>query len=368
MARVSGKKASRKAIFWDEKIRAWQKTNLPQSTYCKLNGLSITAFSKWKKKLHPNLTARHPVYKLKSKYYKFTKIPDQKIETLIRCFLLGTPAKNAAQESGIKQNTIYKFYNDFRLALINGALSYPQLFFHAGPLLMLGPPTHLHGVMRVVGELLPAHKPNNKSAVLRSRRNIGAKDTKHLKSNLQVLTSVFLYYCLYKWTLEEAFSFRERGFRIFYKHVYAPNNNLNPDLKLDDKMLISLYREINNTSVARANWDYWATKNERKPFHEADAQFWTSLEIDREKRFIAHHNDWLKPLFKDFCWILKTHKISDKNQVRSSYWSEFFPTSEAVEQSRREHIKKRLKLFPKTKGPYTITELAMLGELEKENK
>ena len=367
MGKVSRKRASPKEVFWDEKIRAWQKTNLPQSTYCELNGLSITAFSKWRKRLHPKLTVRHPVYKSKSKYYKFTKISDQKIEALIKCFLCGVPAKEASEKTGIRQNTIYTIYNDFRLAFVTNALLYWKLFNGAGTFLMLGMPPNLGYILRLMETYLPAHKPNKRAATIRSRKNLGVENEGSLKSNLQLLTTILIYFSKCRLTLAEAENFRSDGYRAFYKYVYAPHNNLNPGVVIKQPQLDWLQEEAKEPIVMWSNWNYCVTTNNRKPIFPND--FWIATTKNKEvETNISEGSDWHRDMFRDFCWVLKHHKISEKHKVMSTYWDEFKPTWKETSRANIELIKERFRQSPKTKGQWTLSELVALGELQKEKK
>jgi len=46
----------KKEVFWQHHIDSWSKTALTQSQYCRENHLAQSDFSKWKKKLRPNIT------------------------------------------------------------------------------------------------------------------------------------------------------------------------------------------------------------------------------------------------------------------------------------------------------------------------
>ena len=346
-------------------IGEWQKMDISQAAYCVDKKLSITAFSKWKKKLHPNIKARHPVYRVRSKYYKFTKLPDEKIEALMKCFLKGMPAKQASEKTGIKQNSIYKFYNDFRLALVNGALVYPHLFFHTGVLLMLGAPPFLDNVIAATGNDMPAQKPNRRYAQLRYVKNMGWHEAKALKSNMQVLSALLIFYSTFKWELDEGVNYRNEAYRVFYKYSYATDRGLNPDIVVKPDLVETIAREIPKTIVARANWNSCYKGNERKSL--LSEEFWVPLFRNRKFRNVTDP-EWIKEMLKDFRWLLRRHKISEKHQVRSAYWDEIKPDLEKAHQSRMEQTKERLRIFPKKDGQWTLSELVAFGELQKEKK
>lgn len=316
------KSAPPTADFWEKHIRAWQQSQLTQRQYCSEQKISATAFSKWKKKLHPNLKAGKKKYKTRSKYYKFTKVSDSDIELLMQCFLQGKAARTAAEASGINQNSVYKFYNDFRMAIVDGALLYPHLFYGAGMLLLLGPPPDLRRIRELFRVHFPGYTPTSKTGLVRSRTHQDAKDSPNMKTNIQVLTLVLFYNAFHVWQEEEIFVFRKWGYVLFYHYIYAPEYGLNLNA-WNYEIHVKLLKEYHATTVARALWDYWA--NVRKHESYIKAEVWSVLYSDREVRLPSRDKEWLERMFGDFKWLLKKHRIGDKKMLRSNYWDEYAP-------------------------------------------
>ena len=343
----SGRKTtSAKEELWKKRIGEWRKTNLSQAAYCKLNNISISAFSKWKKRLHPKLGAHRIAYQAKSKYYKNSKVSDQKIEALIQCFFLGFSAKVASNRTGINQNTIYKYYNDFRLAFIDGAMTHPQLFSGAGMLLLLGPPHNLEWVKTFIGEHYPAHKCTNSKGEIHSRKKNEKDSLKavQLKQNIQVISATLVYFCKFKWSMEEVFLYRQLGFQLFYRFVYAPYTKKDPNL-WSDELMVELFGKVSNTQVARSNWDYWAMHTS-KDNGLIDIRWW--LVITKERDFLTPEiqKNWVQRMTADLCWILKQNKIGDPVRIRNTYWDEFFPDNSSVIEEKNKLIEKFQELFP----------------------
>ena len=343
------KKLVTKEQNWDLHIKAWQKSKLTQARYCQEHGLSQSDFSKWKKKLHPKLKAARPAYKTKSKYYKFTKVADKEIEFVMRCFLNGNPARIASERTGLNQNTIYKIYNDFRLAIIDGALNYPHLFYGGGMVLLLGPPANLDWIKSMMNRYFPGFKATTSQGKIRSRSKSANKDISTLKTNIQIITLVLFWHSFHEWSEEEIFVFRKWGYMLFYQYIYAPEHNLKPNEWSDD-IHRKLYGEYSGTVVARGLWDYWALVRNYEPFLPADT--WTMLFSDRKFRTPLDNKVWFDRMFSDFKWLLKKHRIGDDKTYRSTYWDEYYPPTEAtleVEQKLNEKFKA---MFPETFEKY----------------
>ena len=339
------KNPSAKAQIWDCHIKTWRKSKLTQARYCQEHGLSPSDFSKWKKKLHPALKAVRPAYKTKSKYYKFTKVPDMDIELIMSCFLKGKTARFASEKSGVNLNTIYKFYNDFRLAIIDGALNYPHLFFGGGMVLLLGPPANLDWVKSMMNRYFPGFKPTMTSGQIRSRTKGATNDVSTLKSNVQLLTLVLFWHSFHDWSEEEIFVFRKWGYMLFYQYIYAPEHNLKPNV-WSDEIHVKLYREFGGTVVARALWDYWAVKRNHESFLPADS--WTMLFSDREFRTPLNNKAWFDRMYSDFKWHLKKHRIGEKRNPRSAYWDEYYPSTKATIEVEKMLSEKFRAMFPES--------------------
>lgn len=337
------KKPHKTSEYWAGHIKAWKRGKMTQAQYCAANGLSKSAFSKWKNKLYPKLKGARKQYKTKSKYYKYTKLSDPQVESLLRSFLRGSPVEAAARKTSISKETVYKFYNDFRLAIVDGALAYPHLFFGAGMLLLLGPPANLDWIRNLVSSYFPGFRPTGMFGKIRSRTKDNPADTSNLKANIQVLTLVLFWHSFHKWSEEEIFVFRKWGYMLFFQYIYAPEHNLKPNV-WSDEIQMKLYREFGGTVVARALWDYWATKRNYDPFLPANS--WTLLHSDREFRTPLNNKVWFNQMFADFKWLLKKHRIGEKRTPRSTYWDEYSPSTKATLEVERTLSEKFKVMFP----------------------
>lgn len=316
---------------------------MTQAQYCAAHGLSKSAFSKWKNKLYPKLKGARKQYKTKSKYYKYTKLSDQQVESLLRSFLRGSPVEVAARKTSISKETVYKFYNDFRLAIVDGALAYPHLFFGAGMLLLLGPPANLDWIKNLVSSYFPGFRPTGMFGKIRSRTKANQDDTSNLKANIQVLTLVLFWHSFHTWRQEEIFLFRRWGYQLFYHHIYAPAKNLDP-LEWSDDRHRQLYGEVHASTAARAIWDFWATKHEYEPL--LTKEVWTVIHSDREFRTPINNKAWFDRMYGDFKWLLKVHRIGESAAVRNAYWDEFYPTTQETLDAEQAFQKRFESMFP----------------------
>ena len=315
--------------FWKGHIAAWKVGKLSQADYCALHNLSKSSFSKWKSKLHPKLKGARKRYVVKSRYYKFAKLPDEKIELLMRWFLRGIPVKKSAQYFGVSRDSAYKFYNDFRLAVIDGALLYPQLFFGVGPVLTLGPVSDMNYVLRYIGTVFPD---------VRNREYKYSKET-ILRSKIQIFYKTLLFNTFFKWDEGEVFLFRNMGFQIFYAFVYSAHHNLDSQ-DWNEQRLLQLANEFQLTHIARFNWEHWAEMREGVSFLPENN--WKAIYKDREMRL--PDDMWLKTMLGDLKWVMRKHKKHDTRNPRSSYWDEFYPNQSAIQKALQNLNEKALQI------------------------
>jgi len=322
-------KNSDKDQFWKDHIATWKAGKLSQADYCKQNNLSKSSFSKWKRKFYPKLKGARKHHVVKSRYYKFAKLPDDKIELLMQWFLIGIGAKKSSQYLGVSRDSVYKFYNDFRLAVIDGALLYPQLFFGVGPILTLGPISDMQYVFNYAKTVFPE---------LRKREyRISKKGI--VRSKIQVVYQLLIFNTLFKWTEGEVFLFRNMGFQFFYAFVYSAHHKLDGS-DWNEQRLKQLANEFQLTTVARFNWEHWAGAREMVSFLPENN--WIAIYKNRETR--VPDSTWMKTMFHDLKWVLRKHKRRDTRNPRSNYWDEFYPTSSTLQNALEKLNEKALKI------------------------
>lgn len=310
---------SSKTKFWEEHIKAWPKSGVSQADYCLKHKISVTAFSKWKLRFYPSWKHKNKIYKPKSKYYKFTKLSDETIEKLMLYFIVGISAKNSAEYSGISVKSVYNYYNDFRLALIDGALLYPQLFFGVGMILTLGPPHSPWKAINHIGRVFSNLKA----------RSFQSTEKGKLRSKIQIVYLMLLYNSLYQWEEGEIFLSRQTGYEIFYRFIYSKHYQLDSN-NWNEEIYLKLLREVTATTVARSNWDYWA--NKQNHVSVMSEKQWAAIYQNRKNRAISEEG-WINPMLHDLKWVMQKHRRKAQQAKLSNYWSEYIPDRDTVNQA-----------------------------------
>ena len=331
----NAKKDISKIKFWKNHIDLWCSSSFTQSLYCHKNGLSESVFSKWKKRLHPNLR-KNRRYKLKSKYYKFTKLSDRKLEALMSFFVIGASVKKTAETFKVSEKTIYRMNEYFRAAMLDGALNHPQLFFGAGMLVLFGPPNDIKSCLDIVRYIFP--NMVGREWNIEIEKNI-------IRNKIRIVQQMLVYYTLFEWTEAETYLFRQLGFKVFYRLMYAKKNNLDESI-WSYELYSRLSNEISAPGVARANWEYWAARKNIKSLLLADE--WKAI-IHRDRNITNIDKKWSHRMLYDLKWILQKQKIKDTRQIRSNYWDKLQTTSgEKIQLTYEDLTNKFLKLYEKS--------------------
>lgn len=307
---------SEKAAFWHQHIHTWKNSGLSQAEYCSVNNLSTSNFSKWKKKIAPTAKPKH--YRPKSKYSKYTKLTDAEFELLMLSFFEGEEIQATEERTGISAKTISNLYRDLQDQVVSNALIYPHLFFHAGTLLLLGPPPDSQKRLDFYKEEFE-HRKNQ------VRSNEDPKG--QLRNNIELSFRLLVNYMSYEWSLAECFVFREVGMQLYYAFIYAEEHGTDPiawDVSLYKKLVI----ETNLVNVFVANINYWATVRNGTSYFEEEN--WDSIFRDRNRRKID--KAWAQSLAHDLQWALKHSPMKGKKKRRNAYWDEFRPDDTAIEE------------------------------------
>lgn len=304
-----------KVDFWQKHIHSWKKSGLSQADYCQANELSTSNFSKWKKKIAPGIKAKN--YRPKSKYSKFTKISDKEFEELMLSFFEGEPIQESSKRMGVSTKTISKLYNSFQDQVVSMALIYPHLFFHAGTLLLLGPPPDSLDRLEFYKEKFE-HRKNQ----------VRSNDTSEgsLRNNIELSYRLLVNYMSYEWSLAEGFVFREFGLKLYYGLIYSKENNTDPAL-WSSELYKKIVLETNLVSAYLENMGYWA--NEVSPNSYFPDEFWNEIFEDRQRRTID--KSWAKSLANDLQWALKHSPMKGNKRFRNTYWDEYRPDDESIE-------------------------------------
>lgn len=299
------KHATRKSRFWEKDIKAWHQSNTSQAEYCNLNALSQSAFSKWKKQLHPEL-GRYKERKPKSSYLKFAKITDEQIDILIRDFLSDTSAQDLAVKANISIKTCYKYLREIRKCLFIGATEYPALFNGAGMLLFLGPPPHIHE------RLVEKYRGKNKKPSKRELSNI-------MKESI-------VDHSRYDWTLAEAWFFYTYGWMFFYRDVYSKIHGFEgePMTKHHIKFMQAEYTVGQAVSQL---WEFYVA-SDMQAFLTEDT--WNAIYYERSEVVSRKHR---RNLIHDLKWVLCNHDPLRRN----TYWDTYKP-----EQSEFDSVREKL--------------------------
>lgn len=305
-----------KVDFWQDHIDAWKRSGISQKEYCSLNNLSPGNFSKWKKKLAP--AAKPARYKAQNKYAKFTKLSNTEFEKLVLAFFEGEEITETESKTGVSARTIADLYRDLQDQVISNALIYPHLFFHAGTLLLLGPPPDAQ-------ERLDFYKDT--FAFRKSQVRSNETPEGQLRNNIEITFRLLVNFMSYEWSLAECFVFRELGLQIYYEHIYAKEHDTDP-YHWDDVLYKQLVIETNLVNAFKANMDYWAIerKGECYLFEEA----WNALFKNRTRRMID--KTWAKNLAHDLLWALKNSPIKGRKKLRSGYWDEYRPDDSEIDE------------------------------------
>ncbi len=304
--------------FWKQHINSWKTSGLSQAEYCSVNNLSTSNFSKWKKKIAPNLKPKN--YRSKSKYSKFTKLSDSEFELLMLSFFEGEEIKNTEKRTGISAKTISNIYHAFQDQVVSNALIYPHLFFHAGTLLLLGPPPDSQERLDFYKEKFE-HRKNQ----VRSNESLEGQ----LRNNIELSFRLLTNYMSYEWTLTECFVFREVGLQLYYAFIYAEEHGTDPavwDVSLYKKLAL----ETNLVNVFVANMGHWAT--ERNATSYFIDENWGTIFRNRNTRAIDKR--WAETLTRDLQWALKHSPMKGKKKLRNTYWDEYRPDDTSIEEAK----------------------------------
>lgn len=299
------KHATRKSGFWEKDVKAWHESNVSQAEYCNLNALSQSAFSKWKKQLHPKL-GRYKERKPKNTYLKFAKITEEQTDILIRGFLSDTPTQDLAAKANISVKTCYKYLRILRKNLIIGAVNYPPLFNGAGMLLFFGPPPHIHK------RLVEKYRGKNK------------KPSKRELSNL--MKEVLIDHSRYDWTIAETWFFYSYGWAFFYRDIYSKIHGLEGETMTKHHRKF-MHAEFTVGQAVTQLWQLYVA-NDMQVFLTEDT--WKAIYFGHSQDMSRKHQ---RNLIHDLKWVLSNHDPLRRN----TYWDTYKP-----EQSELDTVKEKL--------------------------
>lgn len=236
-------------------------------------------------------------------------------------FFGGEDIRATANKTGISSKTIATTYHTFQDHVVSNALIYPHLFFHAGPLLLLGPPPDSQARLASYRDEFE----NRKSQVRSNEEPEG-----RLRNNIEISFRLLMNYMTYEWSLAEAFVFREIGLELYYIFTYCAQHGTDPniwDLELHKKMAL----EINLVIAFVANMNHWATERHGESYFEN--QNWEGVFRERARRDI--NDAWTMALVQDLQWTLQRNPIKGKRKLRNTYWDEYAPGDTAIEEAKR---------------------------------
>jgi len=289
-----------KLKFWENEINHWLNTNHSQADYCTLLDESEGTFSKWKNKLHPSLKYNRNRTKQKNKYIKYSKISREKTDILIDCFIHRKPASDAANLAKVSTKTSSRYYRLFKIKLISGATNYPDLFYGAGMLLLLGPLPHIQETLMKVYEL------NNKE--------------KTQKNLYEYTVETILIIAHLKLSSAEARWFHFMGMQRYYYLIYSKKSSIgSQDINYEN-----FSDMIKNTSISGVMQELWwhYLEHYEEESHVLDG-LWTLVFYKRE---YDTSDDYYKMMRYDFKWAL----LHSRPGKRKDYWDDYIPSVEEI--------------------------------------
>lgn len=291
------KQPNRKAKSWEYNIKQWHKVSKTQADYCNLYAISQSTFSKWKNKLHPELKGCREKKKQKNQYVKFAKISSDQVELLIRGFLADTPVTELSHQANVSLRTCYKYLDRIGWYFAKGATEYPALFNGAGMLLFFGPPPHIHQ------HLLEKYKGKKKKI---GKRKIS-----------KIVKEIIIYHSHYDWSVAEAWFFYVHGWWLFYKEIYSKIHGLEGK-PLTDRHRKFMQTEYSVGQVVNRLWEHYFVNDMEELLTK---ETWDAVYYEHSFDSSAKYK---QAMFHDLKWIMLNHDPLKRN----TYWDSFKPTTQ----------------------------------------
>jgi len=297
---------NKKPVFWEREINHWLKTNHSQADYCTQLDESEAAFSRWKTRFHPDLKYRRNRTKQKNRYLKYSKISNDKTDILINCFIHRQSAKDAAGLAKISVKTANRYYRMLKIKFVTAASDYPELFYGAGMLLLLGPPPY------VLVSLKKKCDSRNEKTV---RQELGecAFEMIFLHSHLRLSNA-------------EAWWFLHYGMNRYYYLIYSNEHGLDPQV-LNENEYSTMARNKPIGDAAKELWYYYLEKNHEE--YDALIALWRAIYYQREYDI---SDNYYKTMIHDLKWALMHCRPGKKKD----YWDEYMPSKEEMLEVERE--------------------------------